>query len=60
VNDDRPKHPSGFPIRESRERKLPFTRIPNDGPLTPRLRLPRPRDAIGFHHLPCDNDDEEF
>lgn len=45
---DKPRpHPSGRPIRRSRERGRPIWRIPDDGPVTPRLQR-QVTNAIGF------------
>lgn len=56
---DRPKHPSGRPIRrDPPQRHLPIWRSPGDGPYLPRLQRPQPKDAIGFHHVRPDEDDE--
>jgi hypothetical protein len=52
-------HPSGRPVlKEPRERKLPITRNPGIGPLIERLRHPQPKDAIGFHHVSFQDDEE--
>lgn len=40
---DKPK-----PLRTTYVKRLPIPRPVYEGPLTPRLRLPQPRDAIGF------------
>jgi len=48
------------PIRRNDPRRINPYRIPEDGPLTPRLRDPR-RDvqAIGFHHDYSEKEDDE-
>jgi hypothetical protein len=63
---DRPKHPSGRPIEDAAMRARPTHRIPQLGPLTPRLRRREGEvggelladhtsvglaDAIGFVHF---------
>lgn len=45
------KHPSGRPIRKDEKKNLSIYRNPGIGPLVPRLQLPQPKDAIGFHHF---------
>ena len=44
----RPPHPSGKPIRYSEYKRLPITRVPFNGPLTPDLRQQYQTNAIGF------------
>lgn len=50
----RPRHPSGRPIQQPIAlAPLPLLRIPAEGPLTPRLRGPKPEEAkiisaVGF------------
>lgn len=42
------QHPSGRPIVDYSERRLPIMRIPQVGPLTPRLGPGYTTYAIGF------------
>lgn len=51
---DRPEHPSKRPVRREQKRGRGYWNAPTDGPVTPRLRQPQPKDAIGFHHLPSE------
>jgi len=48
------------PIRRDYLRRINPPRIPEDGPLTPRLRT-KPSDihAVGFHHDFSEKDDDE-
>lgn len=49
MTSKRPQHPSGRPIRYERPKRLGFTRVPDDEPLTPGLRKRRyDTNAIGF------------
>jgi hypothetical protein len=41
-------HPSGRPIPSDRKVYLPQHRVPEEGPLTPRLRRTGLTEAIGF------------
>lgn len=50
------EHPSGRPIRRTREVKRGFWNLPGDGPATPRLRQVGLRDAIGFRADPVDRE----
>lgn len=52
----RPKHPSGKPIHRENKRGRGFWNTPNNGPATPRLQQPQPKDAIGFHRLADDTE----
>ena len=45
---DRKPHPSGRPIRKEFVKRLSFSRVPYNEPLTPGLRKPQPTNAIGF------------
>lgn len=56
---DRPQHPSKRPIHREQKRGRGFWNTPNDGPVTPRLQRPAPKDAIGFHHVIAEDDDEQ-
>lgn len=44
----RPSHPSLRPIRTIEIKGRPVWNIPDDGYVTPRLRLPMRTNAIGF------------
>jgi hypothetical protein len=57
-DEDRPKHPSGRPIRDAVEKKLSIIRNPGVGPLVERLRQPLACDLIGFHRTIPHEDDE--
>jgi hypothetical protein len=46
---DRPQHPSKRPIHREQKRGRGYWNMPNNGPVTPRLQQPAPKDAIGFH-----------
>jgi hypothetical protein len=48
---DRAKHPSSRPIHRENKRGRGYWNAPTDGPVTPRLRLPATKDAIGFHRV---------
>ncbi len=57
MRHDRPKHPSGRPIRHTVWGTETKPRIPRDNYLTPRMQAPRPADAIGFvHQWPWEDD----
>ena len=55
------KHPSGRPVRKNEVKGRPIWRVPDEGPVTPRLRADRkPLDQVGFHHwVNFDAEDEE-
>lgn len=59
MTERRPQHPSGKPIRQSRYGVTSRYRIPDDGPVTPRLR---PKDGlanpIGFNAEIVSRDDD--
>lgn len=52
------KHPSGRPISHTECRSLPVFRIPDDGPVIPRLKH-HSTDAIGFHHIIAQDEADE-
>lgn len=56
---DLTKHPSGRPIRKDQKRGHSIYRSPGIGPLVPRLQLPKPQDAIGFHRFVIKDDKNE-
>lgn len=54
------KHPSGRPVRKIEVKGRSIWRVPDEGPVTPRLRDDRkPRDQIGFHRWVNFDDPEE-
>ena len=54
------EHPSGRPLCQDIEpRPLPVPRLPPEEPLTPGLRRRELADAIGFHHIVRDWDEDE-
>jgi hypothetical protein len=56
----RKPHPSGRPLRNEREVGRPIWRVPDDGYVTPRLRLKTYESAIGFTaRLTAQEDDED-
>lgn len=56
----RPKHPSGRPIREPKIGVRSIWRVPDRGPVIPRLQPEEPMvNAIGFTADICARDDEE-
>lgn len=55
----RPQHPSGRPIRKGQYGVRSISRIPDDGPLTPRLRLNGLANPIGFRAEICSRDEDE-
>lgn len=50
------KHPSGRPIVRKETKPLSICRSPGIGNLVPRLQLPQPANAIGFHHFVIKDD----
>lgn len=53
------RHPSGQPMTRERVVGRSIWRVPDDGPVTPRLRTPR-RDLslVGFTHSFASEDDD--
>lgn len=56
---NRPEHPSKRPVRREQKRGRGYWNAPNNGPVTPRLQQPQPKDAIGFHHYDSHRPDYE-
>lgn len=57
----RPSHPSGRPVRRRiipKDRR-PVLNVPQDEPLTPGLRHDRNVEAIGFHHMASEPEEED-
>jgi hypothetical protein len=52
------KHPSGRPIRQDRIVSRPIWRVPDKGPVTPRLQEQSNISAIGFMAQLSAPDDE--
>lgn len=47
---ERARHPSGRPIRYEETKRRPIWRVPDHGPVTPRLKPQENKTyAIGFH-----------
>ena len=56
---DRSKHPSGRPKPLSTRKEMSRERGQALGPLLPRLRIPEPKDAIGFvANFPVSDDED--
>lgn len=58
-NRERPKHPSGQPIRTTRKVDRGCYNIPHEGSLIPRLQRKELSAAVGFHHFTVDDGDDE-
>lgn len=55
---ERKPHPSGRPIRKGQYGVKSIYRVPEDGPVIPRLREQRTAQAIGFTARICAEDDD--
>lgn len=57
----RARHPSGRPIRREAPRRRIVWRVPDEGPVTPRLKTPTIKtEAVGFWHFEhSENSDAE-
>lgn len=53
-------HDKAKPIRREVRKSLPVWRIPDDGPVIPRLKQGALRDAIGFRWSPPKEEDESW
>ena len=54
------EYPGGRPIRRGRVVERRIWRVPDEGPVTPRLRTPdRFTSAIGFHVAPVYDDEAD-